>query len=65
MSDHPNPLWLRWLGHTLHGEMLSTPLPGRSGPERFDAPAPLPSPEEIAAAVRESGLPYGFPFSWM
>jgi hypothetical protein len=64
MTDHPNPLWLKWLGHTLHGGTRADPPAPRPPRDQGEAQPP-PTPDEIAAAVRDSGLPYGFPFTWM
>ena len=65
MSDHPNPLWLRWLGHTLHGEALPELPHRRARRMRFDDHAAVIQGDDVAAAVRDSGLPNGFPFPWM
>jgi hypothetical protein len=65
MSHIHDPLWQRWLAHTLHGASLGPILqPARPTPRVASAPV-HPSAEEIDAVKWESGLPHGFPFPWM
>ena len=65
MSQMHDPLWQRWLAHTLHGASLR-PILQQPPRTPHVAYAPMqPSAEEIDAVKWESGLPHGFPFPWM
>ncbi len=65
MSQMHDPLWQRWLAHTLHGASLG-PVPQQAPRTPRVAQVPFqPSAEDIDAVKWESGLPHGFPFPWM